>query len=171
MHSGSPEPTMITSQISGSIRGSIYEEEKMKGNKELGLGVKSVHNEDSKLPLNRSCSHAPLRTYFFPSWPALSHNHFALFFKLFMLLSDSQRNSYQNDKMAVVSSRNAVNAVGDPFAEHTSIMKALYHDYQRRDELEGIALVEALLLEAAQACKQKEDKAKILIRGGSILGI
>ena len=104
------------------------------------------------------------------TWPTLSHNHFALF-QILYVVSDSgthQRNPYQNNKMAVVSSRSAVNAVGDPFAEHTGIMKALYHDYQRRDELEGIALVEALLLEAAQACKQKEDKAKILIRGGSI---
>jgi len=68
--------------------------------------------------------------------------------------------------MAVVSSRGGVNAGIDPFAEHTSIMKALYHDYQRRDELEGVALVEALLHEAAQACKQKEESAKNLVRGG-----
>ena len=45
-------------------------------------------------------------------------------------------------------------------------MKSLYHEYQRRDELEGIALVESLLLEATQACSQKEEHAKSIIRGG-----
>ena len=69
--------------------------------------------------------------------------------------------------MAAVSSRTVVS---DTFAEHTSVMKALYHDYQKRDELEGIALVEVLLLEAAQACKQKEDNAKGLVRGWVYLG-
>ncbi len=54
----------------------------------------------------------------------------------------------------------------DPFGEHISIMKSLYHEYQRRDELEGIAQVEALLLEVTQMCNMKEEKAKAMIRGG-----
>ena len=66
--------------------------------------------------------------------------------------------------MAAVSSRGSAGV--DPFSEHISIMKSLYHEYQRRDELEGIALVESLLLEATQACSQKEEHAKSIIRGG-----
>ena len=68
--------------------------------------------------------------------------------------------------MTTLASRGSMGI--DPFSEHISIMKSLYHEYQRRDELEGIALVEALLMEVAQVANTKEETSRGIIRGEKI---
>ena len=53
----------------------------------------------------------------------------------------------------------------DPFAEHVSVMKALYQEYQKKDEADGIEFLGALLAETRHICSQRENAAKELIRG------
>ncbi|KAG1654570.1 hypothetical protein FOA52_009011 [Chlamydomonas sp. UWO 241] len=55
--------------------------------------------------------------------------------------------------------------MGDPFAEHSAVMKELYHEYQRKDEFDNIAMVEALLRETARVAHSKEASCQELIQG------
>lgn len=43
-------------------------------------------------------------------------------------------------------------------------MKSLYHEYQRRDEADNIALVEALIAETASMAKTKESSVQSSIK-------
>jgi hypothetical protein len=52
----------------------------------------------------------------------------------------------------------------DPFAEHMSVMKSLYFEYQRRDEADNIALVEALIAETSNMAKSKESSVHAAIK-------
>lgn len=52
----------------------------------------------------------------------------------------------------------------DPFAEHMSVMKSLYFEYQRRDEADNIALVEALIEETSNMAKSKESSVHAAIK-------
>ena len=61
--------------------------------------------------------------------------------------------------MALVSS-----ARTDPFESHLAVMKPLYHEYQRRDEVDNIALVEALIAETANMARSKEGAAQLSIK-------
>ncbi|GAX83510.1 hypothetical protein CEUSTIGMA_g10935.t1 [Chlamydomonas eustigma] len=52
----------------------------------------------------------------------------------------------------------------DPFAEHLSIMKSLYHEYQRRDEIESLRSVEMLLKETMDVQNLRKEQGLILIK-------
>eukprot|EP00798_Chlamydomonas_sp_ICE-L_P002218 gene2218-33778_t len=52
----------------------------------------------------------------------------------------------------------------DPFAEHVSVMKALYQEYQKRDETEDIAFVKALFQETQKTCAQQVETVKNIIQ-------
>eukprot|EP00955_Chlamydomonas_euryale_P088431 364378-Chlamydomonas_euryale.AAC.8 len=51
----------------------------------------------------------------------------------------------------------------DPFAEHGSLMKELYHEYQKRDDFDNIAAVEALLAETHRLAATKEGSVQAVI--------
>lgn len=62
--------------------------------------------------------------------------------------------------MAIVSSAARL----DPFESHLSVMKPLFHEYQRRDEADNIALVEALIAETANMARSKEATVQLSIK-------
>jgi hypothetical protein len=55
----------------------------------------------------------------------------------------------------------------DPFTEHLSIMKSLYHEYQKRDEIESLAAVEVLIKEATQVHNLRRQQGLTLIQSKS----
>jgi hypothetical protein len=59
----------------------------------------------------------------------------------------------------------AARAAADPFAEHVEFMKALYAQYQKKDEADNVGYVEALLAETQATCSRRESAVKDIIRG------
>lgn len=59
----------------------------------------------------------------------------------------------------------------DPFVEHSSLMKELYHEYQKKEDFDNIALVEALLQETARIAHSKETQIQNLISGTWVQGL
>lgn len=54
----------------------------------------------------------------------------------------------------------------DPFAEHAALMKEVYHEYQKREDFDNMALVETLLRETSRVASSKEATVQQLITGG-----
>eukprot|EP00195_Chlamydomonas_chlamydogama_P009258 CAMPEP_0202914172 /NCGR_PEP_ID=MMETSP1392-20130828/62431_1 /ASSEMBLY_ACC=CAM_ASM_000868 /TAXON_ID=225041 /ORGANISM="Chlamydomonas chlamydogama, Strain SAG 11-48b" /LENGTH=116 /DNA_ID=CAMNT_0049605717 /DNA_START=73 /DNA_END=420 /DNA_ORIENTATION=+ len=52
----------------------------------------------------------------------------------------------------------------DPFGEHVSVMKALYQEYQKKDEFDSMTYIDALLQEIQQMCSQREAAVKASIQ-------
>lgn len=53
----------------------------------------------------------------------------------------------------------------DPFAEHVEFMKALYQQFLKKDEADGVAFAESLLAETQATCSHREAAVKDIIRG------
>ena len=51
------------------------------------------------------------------------------------------------------------------FANETSVMKALFQDYSKRDDFEAVAAVDRDVVEVQQLCTQREADVKTVLRG------
>lgn len=57
----------------------------------------------------------------------------------------------------------------DPFAEHITIMKALYQEYQKRDDVNNILQTAAVVEETQQLCQAQQTAVKDAIKGAHLL--
>jgi hypothetical protein len=52
----------------------------------------------------------------------------------------------------------------DPFSEHVQVMKALYQEYTKRDDIQAVELVDSMLHEMNTLCRQREEAVKDIIK-------
>lgn len=57
-------------------------------------------------------------------------------------------------------------ARADAFANEASVMKALFQEYSKRDDLDAVAGVDRDLQEVLALCSQREADARTILRGG-----
>ena len=60
-------------------------------------------------------------------------------------------------------------ARADPFGEHVSVIKSLYQEFQKKDDLETIQFIDRALADIQQICAGRESSVKNIIKGKSSL--
>jgi len=57
--------------------------------------------------------------------------------------------------------------VADPFAEHVSVMKAIYQEYQKKDDFDSIKFIESAVDDIHRTCAQQQGAIKDVIKSMS----
>ena len=55
----------------------------------------------------------------------------------------------------------------NPFSEHVRVMKALYQEYQKKDDLDNVSIISSVTKDMANFCNQQNLLIRDMIKGAA----